>query len=38
MMGMVGEDSLTTYFGSNWSRATNRKAYTSTERVCQSKW
>ena len=25
MMGMVREDILTTYFGSTWSRATNRK-------------
>ena len=38
MMGMVREDNLTTYFGSNWSRATNRIADTSTERGCQSKW
>ena len=38
MMGMVREDFLTTYFGSTWSRATNRKADTSTERACQSKW
>ena len=36
-MGMVREDYLTTYFGSTWSRATNRKADTSTERGCQSK-
>ena len=33
---MVREDILTTYFGSTWSRATNKKADTSTERGCQS--
>ena len=38
MMGMVREDILTTYFGSTWSHATNRKADTSAERGCQSKW
>ena len=38
MMGMVREDNLTTYFGVTWSRAMNRKADTSTERACQSKW
>ena len=38
MMGIVTEDILTTYFGSTWSRATNRKAHTSTERGCQSKY
>ena len=38
MMGMVKEDNLTTYFGSTWSRVTNKKADTSTERGCQSKW
>ena len=38
MMGMVREDILTTYFGITWSRATNRKADTSAERGCQSKW
>ena len=38
MTGMVREDILTTYFGSTWSRATNRKADTSAERSCQSKW
>ena len=38
MMGMVREDILTTYFGSTWSRATNRKVDTSAERGCQSKW
>ena len=38
MMGMVREDILTTYFGSTWSRATNRKADTSAERGTQSKW
>ena len=37
MMAMVREDVLTTFFGSTWSRATNRKADTSTERACQSK-
>ena len=37
-MGMVGEDILTTYFRSEWSRATNRVADTSTKRGCQSKW
>ena len=37
-MGMVREDILTTYLGSTWSRATNRKADTSAERGCQSKW
>ena len=37
MAGMVREDKLTTYFGSTWSRATSRKADTSTERDCQSK-
>ena len=37
-MGMVGEDILTTYFGSTWTRATNRIADTSTEIACQSKW
>ena len=35
MMGMVREDILTTYFGSTWSRATNKIADTSTERGCQ---
>ena len=35
---MVREDILTTCFGGTWSRATNRKADTSTERACQSKW
>ena len=38
MTGMVREDILTTYFGSTWSRATNRIAHTSAERGCQSKW
>ena len=38
MMGTVREDNLTTYFGISWSRATNKIAHTSTERVCQSKW
>ena len=38
MMGMVREDTLTTYFKNTWSRATNIKADTSTERACQSKW
>ena len=38
MMGMVREDILTTYFGSTWSRKTNRIADTSAERGCQSKW
>ena len=38
MKGMVREDTLTTYFGSTWSRATNQIADTSTERACQSKW
>ena len=38
MTGMVREDILTTYFGSTWSRSTNKKADTSTERACQSKW
>ena len=38
MMEMVREDNLTTYFGSTWSRARNKKADTSTERGCQSKW
>ena len=33
MMGMVREDTLTTYFGSTWSRGSNRKADTSTEEV-----
>ena len=37
IMGMVREDSLTTSFGSTWSRVTNRIADTSTERGCQSK-
>ena len=37
MMGMLREDILTTYFGSTWSRATNRIADTSAERCCQSK-
>ena len=37
MMEMVREDFLTSYSGSTWSRATNRKADTSTERTCQSK-
>ena len=37
-MGMVREDILTTYFGSTWSRATNKKADTSAQRGCQSKW
>ena len=36
-MRMVKEDFLTTYFGNNWSRVTNGKADTSTERACQSK-
>ena len=31
-MGMVRQDILTTYFGSTWSRATDRIADTSTER------
>ena len=31
-MGMVKEDTLTNFFGSTWSRATNRKADTSTEK------
>ena len=34
---MVREDTLTTYFGSNWSRVTIRIADTSTETACQSK-
>ena len=38
MMGLVGDDFLTTYFGSTWSRATNRIADTSAQRGCQSKW
>ena len=38
MTGMVREDFLTTYFGSTWSRPTNRIADTSAERGCQSKW
>ena len=38
MIGMVREDILTIYFGSIWSHATNRKADTSAERGCQSKW
>ena len=38
MRGMLGEDILTTYFGSTWSRATNRKADKLAERGCQSKW
>ena len=38
MMEMVREDILITYFGNTWSRATNRKADTSTKRGCQSKW
>ena len=33
-MGIVREDVLTTYFGSTWSRTTNRKADTSTKRGC----
>ena len=37
-MGMAREDILTTHFGITWSRATNRKADTSAERGCQSKW
>ena len=37
MMGMVREDILTTFFGSTWSRTTNRIADTSAERSCQSK-
>ena len=37
MMEMVRENILITYFGSTWSRATNRIAETSTERACQSK-
>ena len=36
-MAVVREDILATYFGSTWSRATNKKADTSTERACQSK-
>ena len=36
MMGMVSEDILPTYFGSIWSRATNKIADTPTERACQS--
>ena len=36
-MGMVREDILTTFFGSTWSRAMNKKADTSAERDCQSK-
>ena len=38
MMGMVRGDNLTTYFGSNYSRALNKIADTSIERTCQSKW
>ena len=38
MMGMVREDILTTYFGRTWSHVMNRKADTSAERGCQSKW
>ena len=38
MTAMVKEDILTIYFGSTWSRPTNRIADTSTERGCQSKW
>ena len=38
MMGMAREDVLTTYFWSIWSRATDRKIDTSTERGCQSNW
>ena len=38
MMGMVRKNILTTFFGSTWSRATNKKADTSTERSCQLKW
>ena len=37
MTERVREDSLTTYFGSTWSCASNRIAYTSTERTCHSK-
>ena len=37
MRGTVREIFLTTYFGSTWSRMTNKKADTSTERGCQSK-
>ena len=36
--GTVREDVLNTYFRSTQSRVTNRKADTSTERACQSKW
>ena len=38
MVRMVREDISTTYFGSTWSRATNRIADTSAERGYQSKW
>ena len=38
MTAKVKEDILTIYFGSIWSRATNKIADTSTERGCQSKW
>ena len=38
MMGTVRADKLTSYFGSIWSRASNRKTDTSTERACQPKW
>ena len=38
MTGKVREDILTTFFGSTWSRATNKIADTSAERGCQSKW
>ena len=37
MMGIVSEDILIAYFGSNCSRAMNRIADTSAERGCQSK-
>ena len=37
MIEMAREDNLTTHFRSTWSRATNKIAYTSTERGCQSK-
>ena len=37
-MGMVREDTLTTYFGITWLCATNRIADTSTGRGCKSKW
>ena len=37
-MGILRGDILITYFGSTWSRVTDRIADTSAERGCQSKW